>query len=81
VDLLCSHNELIDSYALLESAHKVMVTKVKDSKPYTCTWVPLFIDLSCDNSCSSQAKPSCHEYVLLETYDNFIASENDEFKR
>jgi hypothetical protein len=31
-DLLCSHKELINSYALLESAHEVMVTKVKDSK-------------------------------------------------
>jgi hypothetical protein len=30
-DLLFSHKELIDSYALLESTHEVMVTKVKDS--------------------------------------------------
>jgi hypothetical protein len=28
-DLLCSHRELIDSYALLESTHEVMVSKVK----------------------------------------------------
>jgi hypothetical protein len=30
-DLLCSYKELIDSYTLVESAHEVMVTKVKDS--------------------------------------------------
>jgi hypothetical protein len=41
-DLLCSHKELIDSYTLLESAHEVMVTKVKDSKPHTCTCAPPF---------------------------------------
>jgi hypothetical protein len=36
-DLLCSHNELMDSYALLESAHEVLVTMVKDSQLHTCT--------------------------------------------
>jgi hypothetical protein len=80
-DLLCSHKKLIDSYALLESAHEVMVTKVKDSKPHTCTCAPPSIDLSCANSYCSQEKPSCDEHVLVETYDSFIASENDELKR
>jgi hypothetical protein len=80
-DLLCSHKELIDSYALLESAHEVMVTKVKDSKPHTCTCAPPSIDLSCANSCCSQATSSCDEYVLVKTYDCFIASENDKLKR
>jgi hypothetical protein len=80
-DLLCSHKELIDSYALLESAHEVMVTKVKDFKPHTCTCAPPSIDLSCANSCCSQAKPSFDEHVLVETCDSFIASENDELKR
>jgi hypothetical protein len=42
-DLLCSHKEFIDSYALLELAHEVMVTKVHDSKPHTCTCAPLSI--------------------------------------
>jgi hypothetical protein len=36
-DLLCSHKELMDSYALLESAHEIMVRTVKDSQPHTCT--------------------------------------------
>jgi hypothetical protein len=39
-DLLCSHKELIESYALQESTHEVMVTKVKDSQPHTCTCAP-----------------------------------------
>jgi hypothetical protein len=58
-----------------------MVTKVKDSKPHTCTCAPPSINLSCANSCCSQAKPSCDEHVLVETCDSFIASENDELKR
>jgi hypothetical protein len=58
-----------------------MVTKLKDFKPHTCTCAPPSIDLSCANSYCSQAKPSCDEHVLVETYDSFITSENDELKR
>jgi hypothetical protein len=71
----------MDSCALLESAHEVMVTIVKDSQPHTCTCPQPSIDLSCANSCCSQAKPSCDEHVLVETCDSSIASENDELKR
>jgi hypothetical protein len=80
-DFLCSHKELIDSSALLESAHEVMITKVKDFKPHTYTCVSPSIDLSCANFCCSQAKSSCDDYVLVENYDSFIANENDEVKR
>jgi hypothetical protein len=80
-DLLCSHKELMGSYALLEAAHEVMVTMVKDSQPHTCTYAKPSIDLSCANSCCSQAKPSCDEHVLVETCDSLITSENDELKR
>jgi hypothetical protein len=71
----------MDSSVLLESAHEVMVTTVKDSQPHTCTCAQPFIDLSCANSCFSQAKPLCDEHVLIETCDSLIASENDELKR
>jgi hypothetical protein len=54
-----------------------MVIKVKDSKSHTCTCAPPSIDLSCTNSYCSQAKPSCDEHVLVETFDSFIVSEND----
>jgi hypothetical protein len=80
-DLLCSHKELIYLYALLESAHEVMVIKVKDSQPHTCTCAPPCIDLSYANFCCSQAKPSCDEHILIESCDSFIASENDELRR
>jgi hypothetical protein len=80
-DLLCSHKELMDSYALLESAHEVMVTMVKDSQPHTCTCAQSSIDLSCANSCFSQEKPPYDEHVLVETCDSLIASENDELER
>jgi hypothetical protein len=69
------------SYTLLESAHEVIVTTVKDYQPHTCTYAQPYIDLSCANSYCSQAKPSCDEHVLVETYDSLIVSENDELKR
>jgi hypothetical protein len=58
-----------------------MVIKVKNIQPHTCTCAPHSIDLSCANSCCSQAKPSCDEHVLVETYDDLIANENDELRR
>jgi hypothetical protein len=80
-DLLYSHKKLMNSYAMLESAHEVMVTKVKDSQPHTYTCAPYSTDLSCANPCCSQAKSSCDEHAIVETYDSLIASENDELKR
>jgi hypothetical protein len=71
----------MDSYALLELAHEIMVTTVKHSQPHTCTCAQPSIDLSCANSCCSQAKSSCDEHVLVETCDSLIASENNELKR
>jgi hypothetical protein len=59
----------------------LQVTTVKFSQPHTCTCAPYSIDLSCANSCCSQAKPSCDEHVLIKTCDSLIASENDELKR
>ncbi len=80
-DLLYSHKELMDSYALLESTHGVLVTTVKDSQPHTYTCAQPSIDLCYANSYCSQAKPSYDEYVLVETCDSLIANENDELKR
>jgi hypothetical protein len=65
VDVLYFHKELMDSYALLQSAHEVMITKVKYSEPHTCTCTPYSIDLSYANSCCSQAKPSCDLSMFL----------------
>jgi hypothetical protein len=80
-DLLCSHKELMNSYALLESSHGVLVTIVKDSQPHTYTCAQPSIDLCYANSYCSQAKPSYDEHVLVETCDSLIASENNELKR
>jgi hypothetical protein len=60
---------------------RLLVTKVKDSHPHTCTCAPYSIDLSYANSCYSQAKLSCDEHVLVESCDDFIANENDELRR
>jgi hypothetical protein len=40
----------MDSYALLESAHEVMVTTVKDSQPHICTFAQPSINLPYANS-------------------------------
>jgi hypothetical protein len=80
-DILCFHKELIDSYALLELAHEIMVTKIKDYKSHTCICAPPTINLSCANSCCSQVKPSYDEHILVKTCDSFIVSENDDFRR
>jgi hypothetical protein len=80
-NLLCYHNNLIDSYALLETSHEVVFTMVKSSQPHTCTCRQKSIDLSCANSCCSQAKPSCDKHAIIETYDNLIASKNEDLKR
>jgi hypothetical protein len=80
-DLGCSHEKLIDSCALLEATHEVMVTTVKFSQPHTCTCATHSIDLSCANPGCSQAKSSSDEHVFVETCDSLIASENDELKR
>jgi hypothetical protein len=58
-----------------------MVTNVKDSKSHACTCAPPSINLSCANSYCSLAKSSCDKHILVQTYDSFIANENDEFKR
>jgi hypothetical protein len=71
----------MDSYALLEATHEVVVKTVKDSQPHTCTCAPHSIDLSCANTCCSQAKPLCDEHVPIKTCDSLIASEDDELKR
>jgi hypothetical protein len=55
-----------------------MVITVKNFQPHTCTCAHHSIDLSCANSCCSQAKPSCDENVFLETYDSLISRENDD---
>jgi hypothetical protein len=54
--------------------HSPIVSAFSTSAPHS-------IDLSCANSCDSQAKPSCDEHVLIETCDSLIASENDELNR
>jgi SPX domain protein involved in polyphosphate accumulation len=64
-NILCSHEKLIDSYALLETNHEVLVTAVKLYQHHTCTYAPHSIDLSCANSCYSQANPLCDEHVLI----------------
>jgi hypothetical protein len=71
-DLICSHKELMNSYALLESTHEVMVTTVKDSQPHTCTCAQPSIDLSCANSYCSKVKSSCDEHVLIGTCDSLL---------
>jgi hypothetical protein len=80
-NLLCSNEKLIEPYALLEATYEVMVRTVKFSQSHTCTCAPHSIDLSCANSCCSQAKSSCDEHILVGTCDSLIAIKNNKLKR
>ncbi|TVU02053.1 hypothetical protein EJB05_52419, partial [Eragrostis curvula] len=77
-ELLCSHENLVEAHALLEISHEVVLTMVKSYQPHTCncTSTQMSIDLPCANICCSQVKPSCDEHIIVETCDDFIASEN-----
>ncbi|TVT97828.1 hypothetical protein EJB05_56901, partial [Eragrostis curvula] len=81
--LLCSHEHLIESHAMLEISHEVILTMVKSYQSHTCncTSTQMSIDLSCANICCSQVKSSCDEHIIVETCDDFIASENDNLMR
>ena len=82
-ELEYSYEKLADSHAMLEVAHKVVITSVKSYQPptHTCTCSQVQISLSCDKPCCFQAKNSCVEHVVAESCDDLIAEENDELKR
>ena len=75
-----SYEKLVDSHVSLEVAHEVMVTTVKSYEPpsHTCTCSQVQIDLACTKVCCSQAIQSSIEQVFVESYDDFIAQENEE---
>ncbi|RLN39509.1 hypothetical protein C2845_PM01G43310 [Panicum miliaceum] len=83
MELEKSYEKLVDSHALLQVAHEVMVTTVKLYEPptHTCTCSHVEIMLSCDKPCCSQATISCVEHVVIESCDDLISQENNELKR
>jgi hypothetical protein len=56
-DLSCSHGKLLDSHAMPNITHEVMVTSVKSYLPHMhkCTCSLVHIDFPYANSCCSQA--------------------------
>ncbi|RLN03651.1 hypothetical protein C2845_PM13G17720 [Panicum miliaceum] len=83
MELEKSYEKLVDSHALLQVAHEVMVTTVKFYEPptHTCTCSHVKTMLSCDEPCCSQATKSCVEHVVVDSCDDLIVQENDELKR
>jgi hypothetical protein len=81
--LECSYEKLVDSYAILEIAHEVVLSSVKSIQPlsHTCTCSQAQINLSCTNDCLSQASQSSIEHVLVESCDDLIAKENYKLKQ
>jgi hypothetical protein len=73
--LECSYEKLVDSYAILEIAHEVVLSSIKSIQPlsHTCTCSQVQVNLSCANDCLSQASQSSIEHVLLESCDDLIA--------
>jgi hypothetical protein len=78
-----SYEKLVDSYATLEIAHEVVLSSVKSIQPlsHTCTCSQVQVVLSSANVCLSQASQSSIEHVLVESYDDLIAEENDKLKQ
>ena len=83
MELEKSYEKLVDSHALLEVAHEVVVISVKLYQPltHTCTHSQVPIILSCDKLCCSEATNSCVQHVASDSCDDLIAQENDELKR
>jgi hypothetical protein len=77
-----SHEKLVESYAALDVSHEVVMTSVKFYQPptHTCTCSHVEIISFCDKRCS-QATQSCVDKVVVESFDDLIAQENDELKR
>jgi hypothetical protein len=82
-ELELSYDKLVDSYATLGIAHEVVLSSIKSIQPlsHTCTCSQVQVNLSCANDCLSQASQSSIEHVLVESFDDLIAKENDELKQ
>ncbi|KAF8657761.1 hypothetical protein HU200_059921 [Digitaria exilis] len=79
-ELECSLEKLVESYATLDIAHEVVLSSVKSitSLSHQCTCSLVINDISCSNSCCTQARQSSIEHVFVETCDDFITQENQE---
>jgi hypothetical protein len=72
--LKCSHEELQDTYVMLQVSHKVVVTSVKHSQPHTqkCTCSSNFLKSICANACWSQSQQSSVEQINVDSGDDLI---------
>ena len=66
--LKCSHESLVESHAMLEIAHEVVVTMVKSSQPHThpLTSTPSKLNIFCANEFASQVSQSLIEHHPME---------------
>jgi len=82
-ELEYSYEKLVESHAMLEIAHEVVLTSIKSYQPlsHTCTCSQASIMLFCDKPYCSQATNSCVEHVVAESCDDLIVKENDELKQ
>jgi hypothetical protein len=71
MELKCSNEKLVESYAMLEVAHEVMITMMKSCQPI-------------DNTSSHNDKkerPSWFEQVTVEDYNDDLVQENEVLKQ
>ena len=82
-ELEYSHEKLVESHAILDIAHEVVLSTVKSIQPltHTCTCSHVNIEFYCAKPCCSQASQSSIEHVFVESCDDLIAQENDELKQ
>jgi hypothetical protein len=67
---------------MLQVAHEVVITSTKHYRPPTqkCMCSQKSTEFICANPCCSQRQQSSVEQCLVESCDDFIAQENDQFK-
>jgi hypothetical protein len=71
MELKCSNDKLVESYAMLEVAHEVMITMMKSCQP---------IDKTCSHN-GKKERPSWFEQVTVEDCNDDLVQEIEVLKQ
>jgi hypothetical protein len=67
--LLCSHENLMDDYIMLNITHEVVIANLKFQQPHSCTCVQIETILPCPNAWCSPTSKSLFELESPRIYD------------
>ncbi|RCV21612.1 hypothetical protein SETIT_4G151900v2 [Setaria italica] len=82
-ELECFHGRILESYAILDITHEVVITSVKSIQPLTHTYSCSQVEINSfsTNPCCSQEIQSSIEHVFVESCDDLVAQSNDELMK